>query len=147
MKRGEYVPSRVSFPDAPGDPDLPMVDVSLSSPVGEDRAPSPAQAVLDTGSGPTVLSPHLRESLDLVPTGEREVVTFPRDLGEKARTYPVCPVRVGINGAFDEVVEAVVMPLYPDMLLGRDILNKLRITLDAAGSLVTLELGAKAGAP
>jgi hypothetical protein len=45
------------------------------------------------------------------------------------------------------VVEAVVMPLYPDMLLGRDILNKLRITLDAAGSLVTLELGAKAGAP
>ncbi len=147
MKSGRYEPSCKHFPDAPTDPDLPVVDVSLSRPQDQSARGAKTWAVIDTGSGPTVLSETLRETLDLVPTDEREVVTFPLRPGEKPPRYPVCAVRVRIKGAVERVVGAVVMPLNPDVLLGRDILNDLHLMLEASSGTVLIEPGPKSAAP
>ncbi len=76
-----------------------------------------------------------------------QVVTYPVPRGETPPEREWCYVRLFVPGTLEKVVRAVVMDQWPDVVLGRDILNDLRLTLEARGDLVALEPSAKPSGP
>ena len=146
MTSGEYVPCEQVYPGTGGLPALPQVSVVL-------RAPYPpyaqvrARAVLDTGSTHTILSEGVRYKLQLIPGALIDLVSDPRSEAAEGTKHHTCAITVSVDGVADKTVEAVIKDSYPDVLLGRDILNYVRLTLEAPVNLVLLEPSSKCGAP
>ncbi len=124
------------FPGSMGDPPIPVVSVSVSAPPFSSGHARDLTVPLDTCSGPTVISEQLSAELHLIPSDSRTCITYEEPGG---REYSVCAVEVTLQGSFIDIVQAVVMPIQTQMLLGRNVLNRLRMTLDASVGLVVLE--------
>jgi hypothetical protein len=95
-----------------------------------------AAAPLDTGSGPTVISEAVARGLRLTPSDFRPCVTFENPA---PREFPVCTIRLTLEGSFSDSVAAVVMPVQTKVIVGRDVLNQLRVVLDARTGLVEVD--------
>lgn len=146
MTSGHYVQCKEVYPYAAHLPALPLVSVVVRT-THEPYKETTAWAVVDTGSSHTILSDDLIHPLQLMPSGIIEIVTDPAPEGAERLECRTCMIEVFLNGTLEKVIEAVVKPSYPHVLLGRDILNDLRLTLEASVDLVTLEPSSKSGAP
>ena len=135
MTLGRYAPPSEVFRESAGDLQAPVVTASVSPPPYDGRMTRELVAPLDTGSGPTVVSERLTGELGLVPCDYRQCVTYEN---EEPKLYPVCSLEVVVSGSFVDIVRAVVMPIRTHLVIGRDVLNRLRVTLDASQGLVEL---------
>ena len=106
-------------------PPAPFVYVTLRNPVsGAEQRDVPAQ--VDSGADCTVLTDALLGSLGLPQMGRLPI----KGLGGMTHHLPTYSVAVGIHNLQVVVVEAVVSPGEPWVLLSRDVLNAYRLLLD-----------------
>lgn len=115
------------------EPPAPFVHVSLSRPsggVGLDDVP----AQIDTAADMTVLPWSIVESLQLVQLDERPIGGF----GGHVTLSPTFLIEVAIRGLRPIVVQALGHRDEPFLLLGRDVLNHYRLSLD--GPQLVLEI-------
>ncbi len=115
-------------------PPAPFVYVTVNRPDG------PASgvllpALLDTAADRSVIPYSVVSSLRLVQLDETPIVGF----GGHVTTVPTYFVEVQIRHLTAREVEAVASPDEPYCLLGRDILNGLRISLDGPGLTMEIE--------
>jgi predicted aspartyl protease len=114
-------------------PPAPFVHVTVSPPVpGSAGAEGPAQ--LDTAADMTVIPWRLVQELGLVPLGELPILGF----GGHRTTVPTFLIHLQIREQAAYVIEVLASPEEPYILLGRDVLNRFRVTFD--GPNLTLEI-------
>jgi hypothetical protein len=112
----------------------PFVNVTLQNPVtGDELRDVPAQ--LDTAADRTVLPDTLVQALTLPQVGAILI----GGVGGLAQTMPSYPVRLAVHDLPALMIEAVGSPGETWVLLGRDVLNTLRLLLD--GPNLVLEIG------
>jgi predicted aspartyl protease len=93
----------------------------------------PAQ--LDTAADMSVVPWRVVEELQLDPLGEFEAL----GLGGHLMTLPTFLVRIQLRGLPPRVVEVLASPDEPYVLLGRDVLNRFRVTLDGPNLVLEIE--------
>lgn len=101
-----------------------------------DGAPSaehPAQ--LDTAADVSVIPERIADDLRLEQLGEAAALGF----GGHLVTVPTFLVRLQIRGAAAHVVKVLASPDEPYLLLGRDVLNRFRVTLDGPNLVLEIE--------
>lgn len=115
-------------------PPAPFVYVSVCAAVeGTAAAECPAQ--LDTAADLTVIPSRLVEDLQLDQLSEFPILGVDGHLS----TLPTFLVQIRIRELSPRVVEVVASPLEPYVLLGRDVLNHFRITLDGPNLVFDIE--------
>jgi predicted aspartyl protease len=92
-------------------------------------------AQVDTGADMSVGPWRLAEDLHLDRIGEFEAV----GLGGHLMTMPTFLVRMNLRGLPPQVVEVLASPDEPYVLLGRDVLNRFRVTLDGPNPVLEIE--------
>jgi clan AA aspartic protease len=112
-------------------PPAPSLTVRFSSPTSTHSIE--IQAKIDTGADITVLPQHAISKLRLIPAGRLTVISFD---GREERKYTYF-VNLQFNNFKFQMVE-VISAKRQDALLGRDILNQLKTTLD--GKTMNFEL-------
>lgn len=117
--------------------DVPFIPIKL---IGKDRIIS-RLALIDTGAKYCVLHVAIAEDLILEKVGEEHMIDF----GSK-RKFPidVCILSVKFNGTIENLLCASVKERnYPDaapkVIIGRNFLNKFKITLDGKNRRIYLE--------
>lgn len=114
-------------------PPAPFVHVTLRCHESvSEQADLPAQ--LDTAADRTVIPGKLVEQLGLVPLDELPVGVF----GGQVFLLPTYRLELSIRNLSPVVIEVFAHPEEPFVLLGRDVLNGHRLTLDGPG--LTLEM-------
>jgi predicted aspartyl protease len=106
-------------------PPIPVATVSAETPDGS-RAVPMLTAHLDTAADRTVIPLALAQRLGLTPLRTLPAVAF----GGTRYLLDEYELAIDIPGVCRLTVNAVAHPNEPFILLGRDILNTLRITLD-----------------
>ena len=120
-------------------PPAPFIYVTLRNPVnGTEVQGVPAQ--VDTGADCTVLTEALFGALGLPQMGTLAI----KGLGGVTHQLPTYSVSVAVHDLTPVVVEAVVSPGEPWVLLGRDVLNAHQMRLD--GPQLALEIDRPASA-
>lgn len=115
-------------------PPAPLVHVTVRSPDFTREAPDlPAQ--LDTASDRTVVPIEIANDLGLVPLDQITVV----GLGGNVQVISTFLVQIELRQLPPMMVEVAASPNEPFVLLGRDVLNHFKITLDGPG--LTLDIG------
>jgi predicted aspartyl protease len=115
-------------------PPAPFAYASLGAPVeGARSLEYPVQ--LDTAADMTVVPWRVVEGLQLDPLGEFEAL----GLGGHVMTLPTFLVRIQLRGLPPQVVEVLASPDEPYVLLGRDVLNHFRVTLDGPNLVLEIE--------
>jgi predicted aspartyl protease len=115
-------------------PPAPFAYASVGAAVdGAPSAEGPAQ--LDTATDLSVFPRRIVEELRLDPLGEFEVL----GLSGHLMTLPTYLVRVQLRGLAPQTVEVVASPEEPYVLLGRDVLNRFRVTLDGPNMVLEIE--------
>jgi hypothetical protein len=110
------------------------VNVTLQNPIsGAELRNVPAQ--LDIAADRTLLPDSLVQTLNLPQIGAIPI----GGVGGLTQTMPSYPVRVAIHDLPAQTIEAVAHPNEAWVLLGRDVLNALRLLLDGPG--LVLEIG------
>lgn len=109
-----------------------MIDITISNPVK--LKSSPIRALIDTGADKTEIPVTIQNRLDLKPHGEA-TVTYGNNVPIKKSTYFANVSFNGFNFEFIEVITAV----RNFALLGRDVLNKLKVYCDGKNQIFTLE--------
>jgi predicted aspartyl protease len=113
-------------------PPAPFVPVRLAS-LADHAEPVAIQAKIDTGAGLTVIPARLIEQLPLMPAGEIEIEGYD---GRRA-TIQAYDVNLQIDQL--HVTGLLVIGFAEDyVLVGRDMLNRLRVLLD--GPAITTEI-------
>lgn len=117
--------------------DIPFIPIKL---IGKNRTLDRV-GIVDSGAGLCVIHEHFAELLDLDIVGQQEMIGF----GSKKKF----PVKIGIlsleiDGIFENVNCAVIGEKYypekvPKIVLGRNLLNIFRITLDGRNKKIYLE--------
>lgn len=115
-------------------PPAPFVYVSVGGPVeGTSSRECPAQ--LDTAADLSVIPWQLAEELQLDQLGE-----FPAlGLGGHLMMLPTFLVRIQIREMPPQLVKVLAGPEEPYVLLGRDVLNRFRITRDGPNLALEIE--------
>jgi predicted aspartyl protease len=120
--------ARARYRYAPGDPPAPSVLLNLTNPTTGAVAQD-VSGLLDTGADWTVIPVRVAAALSL-PQLDREVVQGFDGRRQEVPTYALIrqvrdlpPVRVEVLGSAD----------IPHAILGRDVANRYRITLDGPG--------------
>ena len=109
-------------------PPAPFIHLQLVNPATRAALPSvPAQ--LDTAADVTVIPLEAAEELGLVQADEAEAV----GLGGRAVLLPTFVVQVEIHDLPPVALEVLADEDEPYVLLGRDVLNRHRVTLDGPG--------------
>lgn len=116
------------------DPPAPFVYVGLRSP-HDDDPPLELPALVDTGADTTVVPLQVVESLGLPPLDEMPTVGF----GGQLTFIPTFLIRLRLRGLVEMSVEVLASPDESYVLLGRDVLNRFKLTLDGPG--LSLEIG------
>jgi hypothetical protein len=106
-------------------PPAPVVDVRLGRP-GESLAVGPLRAIVDTGADGSIAPSHYLESLRLPAVGE----VYLRGQWDAGREAAVYRVDLGIGSLRLPSVEFVADELGDEVILGRNVLNKLVLSLD-----------------
>jgi predicted aspartyl protease len=116
------------------EPPAPFVHVSLRCPeTGKAVDDLPAQ--IDTAADRTVIPANLVELLELLPLDELPVAGF----GGQVFVIPTYLVGLALRTFVAAPVEVFAHPEEPFILLGRDVLNRLRLLLD--GPALAFEIG------
>jgi predicted aspartyl protease len=120
------------------DPMMPGLTVRFSVP-GTSQRSQPYPAILDTGADATIVPQDLLTSLGARFVRYQRMVTLSGSL-DRVRIYGVT-VHIGEHTVYG--VRAVGLPvtLNPtadEIIIGRDVLNQLRITLDGPGEVVEI---------
>lgn len=113
------------------DPPAPSLKVKFKNPTSTHSIE--IQAKIDTGADITVLPQHAISVLRLIPAGRLSVSSFN---GQEERKYTYF-VNLHFNNFKFRMVE-VIGAKRPDALLGRDVLNLLKIMLD--GKTMNLDI-------
>lgn len=106
------------------DPPAPVADVTVSNPVSQ--LAESGQGKIDTGADITIIPDAWVAKTRLIPAGIVEVASFDGRLAERPAYY----VNILIDGFRFELVR-VLSTNRTNTLLGRDVLNQLKLTLDA----------------
>ncbi len=115
-------------------PPAPFAYASVSAPVERGNfLECPAQ--LDTAADLSVVPTRIVEELQLEQLGEFEALGF----GGHLMTMPTFLVRIQLRGLPPHVVKVLASPDEPYVLLGRDLLNRFRVTLDGPNLVVEIE--------
>jgi hypothetical protein len=115
-------------------PPAPFVYVSVRAAVdGTMSAESPAQ--LDTAADLTIIPSRLVEELGLPQVGEVRIF----GVGGRSDTLPAFLDLLEIRGTSPRLVKVLSNPEEPYVLLGRDVLNHFRITLDGPNLALDIE--------
>ncbi len=115
-------------------PPAPFIHVAVRCiETGREIGQSPAQ--LDTAADRTVLPESFVESLGLLPLDELPIEGF----GGQVLLLPTYRVQIGIHDLPPVMIEVIAHTAEPFVLLGRDVLNHLRVLLDGPQGL--LEIG------
>jgi predicted aspartyl protease len=93
----------------------------------------PAQ--LDTAADLSVVPWRIVEELQLDQLGEIEALGF----GGHLMTMPTFLVQIQLRGLAPQVVEVLASAEEPYVLLGRDVLNRFRVTLDGRNLVLEIE--------
>jgi len=118
----------------PVDPPAPFVHVSLRTP-GDGPSLDNVPAQVDTAADRTVIPGGLVAQLGLVPLDELRVAGF----GGQVLIVLTYLVEVTLRGQSPRFIEVIAHEGEPYVLLGRDVLNHLRMVLD--GPSLSLEIG------
>jgi len=105
------------------EPPAPVADLEVSNPVT--HAAEMGRGKLDTGADISVIPDAWAAKLHLMPAGFFEVASFDGKVTETPAFY----VNVSMNGFWFEFVKVLSSPR-TNALLGRDILNMLRVMMD-----------------
>ena len=115
-------------------PPAPFVYASVGGPVeGTPSLECPAQ--LDIAADLSVIPWRLAEELQLDQLGEFPVL----GLGGHLATLPTFLVQIQIRGMPPQLVKVLASLEEPYVLLGRDVLNHFRITLDGPNLMLDIE--------
>lgn len=121
--RFPYSPARV--------PPVPAVVVTLLSPDGS-RAIPRVSAHLDTAADQTVVPTALLHQLGLRPVGRLSA----RGFGGGLHAIDVYDLGIDVFGVGTIPIRALSHPAEPFVLIGRDILNQFRVTVDGPNQVV-----------
>ena len=127
------LPSR-PYDDQNFDPPALVLDVEITHPNPKDKRHVTKKALIDTGADGSVIPENIRDKWELHQTGEVTTVDFRRE----ETLEPTYDVRIAINGLVSKIVEVTVANR-EHVLLGRDILNELKMCADGKGQSFTLE--------
>lgn len=111
-------------------PPIPAVALVLQTPDGSRTAPG-LLGYLDTAADCTVIPLDVLHQLGLAPI--RQVAAH--GFGAAPIRLDVYEVRLQIAGVIDFIVNAIGHSAEPYVLVGRDVLNQLRITFDGPNSV------------
>lgn len=106
-------------------PPIPAARVTLRSPDGAVMIPG-VLAFFDTAASGCVVPLALVRQLGVLPVRQAVV----RGLGHAAASLDVYDVELEIPGVIVATVRAVGHPTEPTTLIGRDVLNRFRVTFD-----------------
>lgn len=109
-----------------------MLDITISNPMK--LKSSPMRALVDTGADTTEIPVTLQNRLDLKPHGEA-IIRYGNNEPIKKSTYVVNMSFNGFNFEFIEVTTAV----RNFILIGRDVLNKLKMCCNGKNQIFTFE--------
>src|SRR5262245_36977819 len=109
-------------------PAAPYVYVILRPP-SEDGPSREVPALVDTGADTTVVPLEVVEALDLPQIGVVRTAGF----GGRVDLIPSHLVRLRVRGLAESAVKVLASPDESYVLLGRDVLNQFRLTLDGPG--------------
>lgn len=115
------------------EPPAPFVYARVSTP-DESTSVSAAPAQVDSAADITVIPDHLVSDLGLVPFGDTPVEGF----GSGVIVATTYIVRIGIHEMEPLLTKVISGHLEPHVLLGRDILNHYRVTLDGPSQLIEI---------
>jgi len=113
-------------------PSAPYISIEIA-PAGRRRKPIPRQAKLDSGASLTVIPETLRRRWNILPSGSVRVQAY----NGQASVRPVYLVDIIIDPYQFHDVE-VTIASRRNILLGRNVMNKLRITLDGTQEIVEI---------
>ena len=106
----------------------------MGAPVaGASSVEFPAQ--LDTAADVSVIPWQVVEELQLEQLGEFEAL----GLGGHMLTMPTFLVQIQLRGSHTQVIKVLASAEEPYILLGRDVLNRFRITLDGPNLVLEIE--------
>jgi predicted aspartyl protease len=109
-------------------PPAPALDIVLAAP-GEPFLVGPIPGLIDTGADTSIVPSRF---LDLLPV-QIDSQRLLRGYGGIRRSVDVYIVDVGIGTQRFPGVEIVADDIESDVIIGRNVLNRLRITLDGPG--------------
>lgn len=114
-------------------PPAPFVYVTLRPPL-DDEPSFELPAQVDTGADTSVVPLRVVEALALPQLGEVPTAVF----GGQVTLIPSYMIRLQIRGLTEAAVKVLASPDEPYVLLGRDVLNRYKLTLD--GPRLALEI-------
>lgn len=114
------------------EPPALVMEVEILHPNPQDKRIIRKKALIDTGADISAIPAELRNEWDLNKTGEVTVAGF----GNEPSKCPTYDVRIIINGFFNKIIAVVTNQ---ELLLGRDILNALKLCANGKSQLFTLE--------
>lgn len=116
------------------DPPALILDVEVVHPDPRDKRRVTKKAKIDTGADGSVIPVKIRDEWELYKTGEVTTINFQRE----ERVEPTYDVRIVINRLVNKIVEVTVANR-EDLLLGRDILNDLKMCANGKFQFFALE--------
>ncbi len=84
------------------------------------------KALIDTGASKSCIPINIIDALLLTQTGEVDVTGFTETQTERRTTYGA---KIKLDYFFDDVIDVIELPENTESIIGRDILNKLNISL------------------
>jgi predicted aspartyl protease len=111
-----------------------VVDVELVHPNAKDKRRVTKKAQIDTGADGSVIPATLRDDWDL--NKADDVITV--DCHNRRTSEPTYNIRIVVNGLVSKIVEVTLVD-GEDVLLGRDILNELKMCANGKTLSFTLE--------
>lgn len=112
-------------------PPAPIIDIGVGYPDQPSDIVERARALVDTGSDITVLPKSLFDQLALPQVGQVTVAGF----DSEARPEPAFGVVITIDGCDPVAVRAIVHD-DEETILGRDVLQHVKVTVDSPGGFV-----------
>lgn len=123
--------------DANYRPPFPALEIAITEPISEETV-GPFHALLDTGSDITVIPAQFLSNLDLKEF--RQVII--QGYGAEPIRAPTYLLNINVGGQDVEFAEVILNESGDELLLGRNVLNDLTITLN--GPTLCVELVEKA---
>ena len=111
-----------------------VVDVELVHPNPQYKRRVTMKALIDTGADGSVIPAKVRDEWKLIKADD--VITI--DCHNRQTKEPTYNIRIVVNGVISKIVE-VTLVNGEEVLLGRDVLNELRICADGKAQSFTLE--------
>lgn len=125
----------ISYDHTQYDPPAPILPVIASRPLGNATTPRrELRALGDTGADLSCIPIDVVSELDLAPVGEIEVSGY----DGRTQVKPVFAVSLAVAGLPPRIFRVIPLDGAEETILGRDVLNLLRIQLDGPAAQLTI---------